>query len=362
MARLKVKSAAMKRNLATLQKKDEPSIEEHNYVSSMIRYLNWHNVNTDIGVMRKWVITYLMDNKRKKDAAIVNRASDLELRQVSLLARLKMRGDCISTSDESKIDSIISTLITKYDVRQPGVTVKEFVVVSPMEKAKAAISKHIGILEGKVDDYLTNGDVFTIKNYIADNSLSPMAVKAIANHFAPMRDELTDALNGADDQLKEGYSHLRRAQLKKFLALINQIVIDCDAQAPKKKERVVRAKKVKPAATLVNNVRYQQVDIELGIESVKPEKLIGATECVLYDTEKRLVVHLVSDSTFTVSGTTIKNIDLTKSCAKVLRKPAETLAARFTKRSTKSLIDNIKCKPRGTTGRMNENMLIIGVF
>lgn len=362
MAKLKVKSAAMKRNLAILQKKDEPTVEPKNYVSSMLRYLNWHNVNSDPSVIRKWIIAYLNENKRKKEAVILNRATDAELRQVSLLARLKMREDYISTSDDAKIESIIAALVSKYDIRQPGKVVKEFVSVSPMEKAKAAISKHLGILEGKIDEYLTTGEVLNIKNYIADNALSPMAIKAIANHFAPLRDELTDALNGADEQLKEGYSHLRRVQLKRFIAFINQIVVDCDAQAPKKKERKVRAKKVKPAAAIVSSLRYQKDDIDLGIVSVKPEALVGAKECVLYDTEKRLLTHLVSSSEFTVTGTTIKNINLDKSTTKLIRKPSDLSSLRFTKRSSKTLIEGFKSKPRNTNGRTNENTLIIGVF
>lgn len=362
MARMKVKSEGMKRSLATLLKKDEPTIDKKSYSSSMIRYLNWHSINTDIGVMRKWVATYLTENNRKKEVTIINRASDIELRIPGLLCRLQMRGDYMIAADEDKIEATISSLIKKYDVKKPKVVEKAVPTISPMEKAKIAISKHIGVIEGKIDDYLTSGLTFSTKNYIADNTLSPMAIKAIATHFSTLVDELTELLDGSDQQLAEGYSHLRRAKQKRFQSFVKQIVLDCDSYAPPKKERKPRAKKVKPATAFVKKVRYKESDEELKLVSEKPEKLIGATECILYNTEKRLLIRLVSDSTFTVKGTTIQNVDAEKSGAKILRKPAEALSNRFTKRSSKTMFDSIKAKTRVATGRLNEHMIIIGVY
>jgi len=362
MARMKVKSTAMKSAMATLQKKDEPLVNSKNYVSSMLRYLNWHNVNTDVGVMRKWVTKYLTENNRKKEARILTPATDLELRQLALLLRLRMRGDYLSTSDDSKIESMISALVVKYDVKEKRVTQKQAGVISPMERAKANISKHIGIIEGNIDDYLTSGEPFSVKNYIANNNLTPMAVKAIANHFAVLRDELAELLTGADKDLVEGYSHLRRMEQKRFFAFVNAIVVDCDAQSPKKKERKVRTKKVKPAASLVTGLRFKDKDDSLNLVSEKPENIIGATECLLYDTEKRQLIHLVSDSKFTVNGTTIKNIDLGKSSRKTLRKPEAVLTHKPTKKTASTWFSLIKTKAQGTSGRTNENIIILGVY
>jgi len=362
MARMKVKSEAMKSAVATLLRKDEPTVESKNYVSSMIRYLNWHNVNTNETVMRKWVTKYLTENKRTKDAKVLEAAPDNELRQVALLARLKMRGDYLSTSDELKITSMLESLITKYDVKVKRVASNPVTTLSPMEKAKANISKHIGILEGEIDNYLTTGEVFSIKNYLVSNNLSPMAVKAIANHFSVLRDELTELLQGADKDLMEGYSHLRRAQQKRFLAFVNDIVTACDSQSPKAKERKVRVKKVKPASVLVARLRYKETDDDLKLVSEKPEKLIDATECLLYDTEKRILIRLVSDSKFTVNGTTIKNIDPNLSGQKILRKPEALLIQKPTKKSAVTLFNNIKTKEQRPNGRTNENIIILGVY
>lgn len=369
MARMKVKSNTMAKSLAQVQKKDVPQVTKGNYIPNLIRYLDWHNRNTDPIMFRKWAVKYMVDTNRTKESKIIKRATEFELKHIALLSILKCSDDnYISKEDGDKIESRITELLEKYNVKSPcKKKTDDNPTISPMARTQAIITYHIGVIEGKIDEYLNTNEQFDMKEYITQHNLAPMILKAIGSHFSKQRDELSELLRGKDDQLKEGYSHLRRIQQKRYFAFLNGIVQECATitKNTPKKPRKKTTIKAKPASTLVSKLKYKSTDNELDIKSQSPEKIVDATEVYLYDTQKRHYIYLKAEvnKTFTVTGTTIKNVDTEKSFRKTLRKPKEQLdSKRYTKKFYENLAKNVTSKPQKVTGRMNENIIILGAY
>jgi hypothetical protein len=93
-------------------------------------------------------------------------------------------------------------------------------------------------------------------------------------------------------------------------------------------------------------------------------KLVNATEAWLYDTAKRKLIHVVSDShigTFSVKGSAIVGFDTLATVQKTLRKPEEQLKLVMSggKPAMRKEFTAIKSTETKYNGRGNENLIIL---
>jgi hypothetical protein len=83
--------------------------------------------------------------------------------------------------------------------------------------------------------------------------------------------EYLEVAEGECEQLKEGYSHLSKAQLKKITAFYNEILSACDMLAQEAKvNRAPRAKKAKPVEKIIAKLKYQKSNEPLKLVSINP--------------------------------------------------------------------------------------------
>jgi hypothetical protein len=84
----------------------------------------------------------------------------------------------------------------------------------------------------------------------------------------------------------------------------------------------------------------------------------------LFDTKYKTLIFITTNnaSGFTVSGTTISNIDYVEK--KRLRKPNEVISEvlKCTKAKSNAVFNAIKTKAAVGNGRVNENMILLKVF
>lgn len=129
--------------------------------------------------------------------------------------------------------------------------------------------------------------------------------------------------------------------------------------------RKPRAKKVKPASVVVSKLKYKEEDTEYGIKSVKPTDLIGAQQVWVFNAKYRTIAvyNAMGPSGLSVKGTTLTGFDEKTSIVKKLRKPKEQLHAlnNAGKVLLRKYMDNIKCKPKEATGRINTDTVLIKV-
>ena len=363
---MKIKSTAEQRHeFVARQKSFDPEITKENYNVDLIRFQNHHNRNTDMKVIRSWALDYVKKT-HPKIVDVVAKANDFELRTIGMIARAISKDYYIALEHIVRIDDEIKVLLAKYG-KTPPVQKKQEPTTQPVEKEDknvTAARTHAAEVQGAIDDFVESGAVFSMKEYIAKNNINGPTAKLIGEKFGKLEAELQEAVEGKCDQLIEAYSFMGKVRLKKFYALVQQIILDCQQQIVTAKVRKPRAKKEKPPSVQVAKLRYQRKDETLNLTSEKPETIIGASVVWLFDTERRKMTVYVADDwqKLGVHGTTITGFSVKESQTKIVRKPEELLTAGLAKRTIKTNFDALKTKPSTPNGRTNESTIILKVF
>lgn len=352
-----------RREFVSRQRGQDPVLRQKTYSNDLLNYTNYHNKNTDTKVLRKWAIDY-QSTLDKKSASLLNKASDYELRSIGMLGHAIMRGDYVSQEHVTRIKSDIKSLIEKYkevveEKKQEQVAIAA--PVPPLDKS----SVHIAEANGAIDEWILKGTNFSMKDYLVANNISSPVAKTIGQAFVRLENELTEAVEGKDPQLKEAYGYMGKVKLRKFLAFVSQIIVDCQQQVQTAKvQRKPRARKEKPATVLVSKLKYLREHAEMGLKSEEPKSIVGSQQVWLYDVEKRKLACYTAEKgkTLTVKGTTILGWDVAESSVKTLRKPEEVVKGNLAKRTLNANYNGVKTKPQAVNGRTNENMIVLKVF
>jgi hypothetical protein len=179
--------------------------------------------------------------------------------------------------------------------------------------------------------------------------------------------ELEELASGkADEQLREGYSHRSRKQIKTLIAFYQEIMMACDMLAQEAKvNRAPRKTKAVSKDKLISKLKYMKTNEPLKLVSVNPVDIIGAGELWIYNTKSRKLGKYVAAefNTLGVKGTSITGFDEFKSVAKTLRKPEEQLKEFKSagKVALRKFLDDIKATDTKMNGRLNEETMLLKV-
>ena len=229
-------------------------------------------------------------------------------------------------------------------------------------------------LDYAIDKWITDPEGFNPKEFKVVNLLKGKGAKAaharlIKGYFQSGADELAELASGnADEQLKEGYKHVSRKNVKKLIEFYESIALACEQIAAEQKVlKKPRAKKVKPAEELVKKLKFLVTDTKLSITSVPPAGIIGAQGVVVYNVKTRKIGYYIATNTegLGVKGTSLTNFT-TKSEQKTLRKPPEQIKE-FKEQNTQKRFETWFAKSVKTTetmlnGRFNEDTVILKVY
>jgi hypothetical protein len=153
---------------------------------------------------------------------------------------------------------------------------------------------------------------------------------------------LKGELSEWDQQLVEGYSHLKLSVLKKIVEFYSQL--QTGLLETKQSKKIVRIRRKKPT----------------------DKNIIGASEVWVYDTARKKIGVYASEyeGTLSVKGTSIDNYSDAKSYEKTMRKPEiqvpEFMAAR--KNGLHKFVDTIKGKKLSARKRLLPSMVIVRVI
>jgi hypothetical protein len=178
--------------------------------------------------------------------------------------------------------------------------------------------------------------------------------------------ELIEVANTKDEQLKEGYSHLTKAHLKKITAFYQEVVSACDMLGQEAKvNRKPRAKKPTDKSKIVGKLKYMKTNEPLKLVSVNPEDIIGAQELWIYNSKTRKLGRYVAEEfkELGVKGTTITGFSESKSIQKTIRKPEEKLKEfkAAGKVALRKFLDDINATDARMNGRLNEETVLLKV-
>jgi hypothetical protein len=269
------------------------------------------------------------------------------------------------------------TAAGKHDIELIEIVKGAKVEAAPTMNIQDRIREQAGLqseeIDGAIDSWIMDPEAFNPKAIKLVGLLRGKGVKAAQGRyikaiFQSGLDELNELASGnADDQLKEGYKHVSRKNVKKLIEFYESIMSACDQIAQEAKIlKKPRAKKIKPAEELVAKLKFKTIDDKLGAVSVPAAGLIGAQAAVVYNSKTRKIgVYIAKTSAgLSVKGTSITEFT-EKSFQKTLRKPADQLREFKDQNTQKRVLDwftKIKSTDTIMNGRMNADIMILKVF
>ena len=262
--------------------------------------------------------------------------------------------DDIDESEEVKVE-------VKKDVYTPSI----------QERVRETSMLMTEEIETAIEAFQTDPETFDPKAFKVLNLLKAKQAKAahtriIKGFYQRNLEELIEASTTKDEQLKEAYSHLSKAQLKKIIAFYQEVISACDMLGQEAKvNRKPRAKKPTDKAKVVSKLKYKKTDEPLKLVSINPEDIIGAQELWIYNSKTRKLGKYVAEEfkELGVKGTTITGFSESKSIQKTVRKPEEKLKEfkAAGKVALRKFLDEINATDARMNGRLNEETILLKV-
>ena len=243
---------------------------------------------------------------------------------------------------------------------------------SIQERVREAAYRMTEEIEDAIESFQADAENFDPKAFKMLNLLKGKEVKAahariIKGFYSKDLAELEELASGeADEQLREGYSHRSKKQIKNLITFYQEIMSACDMLAQEAKvNRAPRKTKAVPKEKLVAKLKYMKTNEPLKLVSVNPTDIIGVGELWVYNTKNRKLGKYVAAEfqTLGVKGTTITGFDEFKSVCKTLRKPEEKLKEfkAAGKVQLRKFLDDINATDTKMNGRINEEIILLKV-
>lgn len=176
-------------------------------------------------------------------------------------------------------------------------------------------------------------------------------------------------------QLKEGYSHVKKADIKKLRTAIEELMSALDFIIDTAKAtRKPRKAKPKSATKLVEKLKFCKTDEKYKLASINPDQVVGANELWVFNIKTRKLGRYVAanidpkgmnrdGSGLGVKGTTIVGFDESLSVQKTLRKPEQQLKdfKDAGKVKLRKFLDEINTTDTKLNGRCNPDTVLLRV-
>ena len=247
---------------------------------------------------------------------------------------------------------------------------KNVYVPSIQERIKEASGNIIAEIEEQIDTFIEDPKAFkkfdSVK-FFRTMQVNQAHARHIRSYYEGILGEylmLQKPVSEQDEQLKEGYSHLDKADIKKAVELFQGIVGACDLiTAESKATRKTRSPKPKSAEKLVAKMKYCKSNEKYKVASINPADIIGCNELWVFNIKTRKIGKYISEEhqTLQVKGTTIQFFNENESIAKTLRKPEQQLAEfnKSGKVQLRKFLLNIKGVETKLNGRINNDTVIL---
>lgn len=360
-------------NIETLFIGDEPTFGNPKTEMGIARSLSWYSNQYGSKESKRFTLEYAKENKYSKQ--IITKLTALDeavFKNIGFVCRIVSRGANLGMERIGWVDSKIKEL-SEYvpDNHVSSITSSTNAVVKQEKSIQDRVFEqstiYINEIEGNVDDFIKNRkSEFKCYDWLKANSVKPIYINHIKDHYKPLVEELTDASDKKDEQLIESYSHWSKKELKSFLQFITGIISDCEKYVGSVKTiRKPRKKKAVPLEKKVSAVKYQKESIEYKVASISPTDIIGAKQLWVFNSKtKKLGLYVAQDdSGFGVKGTTITGYDENISVCKTLRKPETVLptVTKGKKTDLKKVMSNINSKESPLNGRINQDTILLKV-
>ena len=337
--------------------------ELSNYKSALSRAFNFYNQDNGKKEARLYLKTYI---KHSGLGVNIDNISDSDIiLTYGWLARMVLNGNMLLPRHLEDLDSYIKTLYTTKEVIK--VLIEKTPRLSVQDYMQDKIAEVIGELEGQVDEFLKDGKEFDLYNYMQANSIPKPYCKDIDAWARKRGMEYTEVYKTTDKDVKEGYSNISRRQQANLVKLFGSFIVDLEKYSQfKKANRKPRVAKAKPPVMQVARIKFKKEDTELGIKSVNPSEMVGASQVWVYNVKYKRLAAYRSDSVqgIQVKGSTLQNYDPDMSECRSIRRPEAFLKVLLDASKVKSrkLLSDLTTKGYDVTGRINDECIIVRVI
>ena len=266
-----------------------------------------------------------------------------------------------ATQDGSKdVEDIVVEGEAKPVVMQPSI----------QERLREVAMRMTEEIEDAIESWNTDPENFDPKAFKVLNLLKGKDAKAahartIRDFYKRNLDELEELASGnADEQLREGYKHRSRKQIRALIDFYKEVDSACTMLMQEAKvNKKPRAKKVQPKEKIVAKLKYMKTFEALKLVSVNPQDIIGSKEVWVYNTKTRKLGKYVASAyqELTVKGASIANFSEADSICKTLRKPEEKLKEfkAAGKVALRKFLEDINATDTKMNGRLSEETIIL---
>ena len=220
----------------------------------------------------------------------------------------------------------------------------------------------IGV-DDTIDRIIHGSQVTNYKEFVESYKLNKAETNEAVSIVDDLAMEFRQLAQGDDEQLKEGYSHVKRSTLKHLLAFFEGLQVALMETKQAKKITRIRRKRPVDKNKLVRRLKYTKQHETY--KSIDPVDIIGASEVWVYDTKRKRLGVYASEyaGTLGVKGTVIDNYSLTKSYEKTLRKEErlkDFMECR--KNGLHKFMDTIRGKRYPAKSRVQATMVLLRVI
>ena len=266
---------------------------------------------------------------------------------------------------------------------------------SIQERIREQVSVQMEEIEEWLDGWITDPKSFdpkgfNFKKHFQDYGVTQAHARKISGFYDGEISEYTELLNMPSkakiakmdehaqdmlEQLKEGYAHLSKDDVKKILEALNNIQMACQLVVDTSKAtRKTRKRKPKSAEKLVEKLKFLKVDNKYSLASINPTDIVYANELWVFNVKTRKIGKYVASnidpqgqqregSGLSVKGTTIIGFKEAESVQKTLRKPEEKLKEfkDAGKVKLRTFLEDINAVDIKLNGRINADTILLKV-
>ena len=334
---------------------------------SVTQCLNWYNYMCNSSDARDYLKDYFKNTGKPELAKKLSKISDTDIPTTAAwLCRMMSRGYKPQGTTMQFVSRALINMWTK--VKEETAEKSEKTTVSIQDRMRERAHDILGEIEGMIDDYIYDNVEFSLYEWLQANNIPAAYATSIIAKMTPVLDELLEAYEGKCEQLKEGYRHYKKADIKRLVSFYNTLIEDAERYSSNTK-KVNKARKPRTVSVekKIKNLKYQKEDATYKIASVSPEKIIGAMELWTFNTKYKTITRLtaIDRGGLQVKGTSITNFDESSSITmSVGRKDPNEFLKRILeggKLVLRKVFDEIKTQ-KPLAYRINENTILLRVI
>jgi hypothetical protein len=326
--------------------------------------LTWYNTMCDASDAREYLKVYLSEFELSEEFEILKRMPDTWLPLTACwIARLLSRGCELPGEPEAFIIKKI------YDVAQSR-AIKPQATEDRQTKARDKTqTNRISDVLGDIEREIDLNENFSLYEYLAAKSVPRPYIQAIVTFYGEWFEELVEALDTDDVDLRYAYRNMSSDQLNERINFFAELISDAErydsnAKNVVKKPIIIRTHRAVSSDKTVKNLKFMRDCPSLKVVSIDPKKIVGASEVWCINTRYNLLtVHRAKNgSTLSVSGTTIVGSDASSSITKKTgRKTAEIVSEVLSagKIALGKLMGQVEGSPVNLQSRMTESIVIL---